>query len=360
MLGPEGIPASEHLVGMLWVHDIPIYPAYINLDPVYQSARAKRIFGWDSNTTFRGYWDDTINDYVTTSPANESPVVTSVYKWSQAGDRKVLFVTMNNSDSDVTVTITPNWTNLGMSAAQSLLDIYKNAATTPVVEYVYPSNGTFTFVVPARKFRALTATESDLPNITVANPSFETPVLTSQWTSTTVTSWTATSTSTRTASHPLEPSGDGMFVNPIGGNQYLMVGDNNDVYQNLGVNLEAGKTYTLTVWAGAREAASLPNNGYEVSLIVGDTFSSTQTTSGGQNTGSRTGTWTYLAQNGQSNIPIPARGLWLTQRTVVTGNADDLDPSWIGKPIWVLLHCNNVDTAKSEHALFDLVQVTKE
>lgn len=40
----EGIPASEHVIGMLWVHDLQSYRAYTNWGPIDQSNRAKKLF----------------------------------------------------------------------------------------------------------------------------------------------------------------------------------------------------------------------------------------------------------------------------------------------------------------------------
>ena len=69
----------------------------------------------------------------------------------------MLFVVMNNSDSDAKTTIKPKWSALGVKAPVNLVDIYKEQAlpapdTTSTL--VPTANESATFTVKARNFKA--------------------------------------------------------------------------------------------------------------------------------------------------------------------------------------------------------------
>ncbi|MDD5704380.1 MAG: DUF6067 family protein [Kiritimatiellae bacterium] len=150
VLGPEGIPAVEHLLGMLWVSDIPCTRDCINGDPVLQAYRVQMAFGWDSNTVFHGYWE---NNSLVQTKTTQSPVVTSVF----TRNGKALFVTMNNSDADSEVELTPNWSALGMPAPAALVDAYAEQAVPPAQTTVPLADGCARFAVSARNFRVIVA-----------------------------------------------------------------------------------------------------------------------------------------------------------------------------------------------------------
>lgn len=146
----RGIPAAEHLCGMLWSHDVIPYIAYVNEGVFKQAARAKDAFGWDADTEFIGYWQ---NANLVRSRSNESEVVTSIFK--RKG--RVLFVTMNDSDVDATVDLTPDWAALGLTAPATLVDAYAEQGEAGANSTVAVKNGKSTFTVKARNFRALVA-----------------------------------------------------------------------------------------------------------------------------------------------------------------------------------------------------------
>ncbi|MCC6581688.1 MAG: LamG domain-containing protein [Phycisphaeraceae bacterium] len=147
--GPEGIPAVEHLIGMLWAHDVPYLTHYVNPTPMLQAYRVQMAFGWDHDTAFHGYWE---NSSLVKIKANQSPVVVSMYTHKD----KALFVVMNNSDNDAQVELTPNWSEIGVSAVTMLKDAYA-AQAQPAVETVIQLDGdSARMTVPARNFRMLT------------------------------------------------------------------------------------------------------------------------------------------------------------------------------------------------------------
>lgn len=115
--GPEGIKPAEHLAGLLLVHDVIPWPASANPLPLMRLAALKENFGWDDATEFVGYWKSGELVKLTT---DTSPVVVSIYK--RPG--KVMFVVMNNSDSDASITLTPDWGKLGIAQPKELTDAY--------------------------------------------------------------------------------------------------------------------------------------------------------------------------------------------------------------------------------------------
>ena len=149
----EGIPAAEHVIGMTWIHDIPVYHAYMHLGTIDQSYRTKKAFGWDKDTKFIGYWE---NGNLVQVSSDKQPVVVSVYKRPD----KVLFVIMNNSDSDAAVTLKPDWSKLGIAVPANMVDGYREQAIPspePSSVLLPVTNGTVTFTVKARNFKALVA-----------------------------------------------------------------------------------------------------------------------------------------------------------------------------------------------------------
>ena len=150
---PEGIPASEHVMGMAWVHDLEVYRAYMNWGPIDQSNHAKVAFGWDRDIEFTG---DGENDDIIEISSDQSPVEVSVFK--RPG--KVVFVIMNNSDSDAKITIKPEWSKLGVNIPANLVDAYKEQAlpAPDLANVLVPVEGeSATFTVKARNFKALAA-----------------------------------------------------------------------------------------------------------------------------------------------------------------------------------------------------------
>ena len=117
VLGPPGVPRSEHIVGMLLVHDSVAWGAYMNPVPFARLVALKRDFGWDDDTEFIPYWD---NKSVVSVTSDQSPVVVSVF----LRPHRVLFVVMNNSDSEATVELSPRWKNLGLENVTEAVDAY--------------------------------------------------------------------------------------------------------------------------------------------------------------------------------------------------------------------------------------------
>lgn len=124
VMGPTGIPASEHVAGMLLVHDIIPWPAYMNPLPFVRVRAMKTAFGWDDATAFTGYWSR--HDLVELE-ADRKPVVTSVYR--RPG--RALIVVMNDSDRPAAVRLTLNLAALGLGKVRQLVDAY----AAPTVEY---------------------------------------------------------------------------------------------------------------------------------------------------------------------------------------------------------------------------------
>ena len=115
--GLEGIKPSEHMVGMLLAHDTIPYPTMANPIPMFRVAALKEAFGWDDQTEFIGYWKT--GDLVKLT-SDQSEVVVSIYR--RPG--KVMFVVMNDSDKDASVTLLPNWAKLGIHKPSKLVDAY--------------------------------------------------------------------------------------------------------------------------------------------------------------------------------------------------------------------------------------------
>jgi hypothetical protein len=115
--GPQGKAFTEHLLGMLWVHEVITYNAYVYPGPIVWAGKAKAEFGWDKDTAFSGYWE---NSSLVQSQTDNSLVVTSVF----TRPHKVMFVVMNNSDKDEFVILKPDWNKLNLSRPDYLTDVY--------------------------------------------------------------------------------------------------------------------------------------------------------------------------------------------------------------------------------------------
>jgi len=160
IMGPEGIPAAEHLLGLLWTHDVIPYHAYINTGPFCRAARVKEAFGWDRKTRFQGYWE---NDKFLQIKPTRSGVVASLFLRQD----RALFVVMNDTDEDAAVELSPNWGALGLPPCQALVDAYAEQSAeagaapqtrTAVIPIVLDgATNTATFTVGRRNFRALAA-----------------------------------------------------------------------------------------------------------------------------------------------------------------------------------------------------------
>jgi len=126
ILGPEGIPASEHVIGMLLAHDILIWGSYMNLLPFDRVAAVKKKFGWDRQVEFLPYWNN--DEYVTLATSAE-PVKCSLFK--RPG--KVLAVIVNNSSADAEVTLKLNLAALGIIEPAEALDAYQAVTVQSMV-----------------------------------------------------------------------------------------------------------------------------------------------------------------------------------------------------------------------------------
>ena len=173
VMSETGIPASQHVVGMLLVHDIIPWPAYMHPEPFARVRAMKDAFGWDDELSFIGYW--TQHDMASVE-ADQQPVVTSICR--RPG--KALIVVMNNSDREARVQLKLSPATLGVGEVTELVDAYagptveyenvdveahlagkrgkRQKLTSPGKEIRFPvRNGIATFAVGARDFRALMA-----------------------------------------------------------------------------------------------------------------------------------------------------------------------------------------------------------
>ncbi len=146
----KGIPAVEHLTGMLWLHDVPMLTSWVNPVPMVRVNHAKMLFGWDDQVAFKGYWENA--DYVTLQSDKPAAQV-SFFK----RNGRVLFVVMNNSDEDAKVTLTPNWTKLGIKAPVEMDDVYAEQQERRPIITEQVIDGKVEFTIKARNFRALVA-----------------------------------------------------------------------------------------------------------------------------------------------------------------------------------------------------------
>jgi len=168
ILGPAGIPASEHVIGMLLIHDIPVWGAYMNPLPFDRVAAVKKRFGWDREVQFLPYWNN--SEYVTLE-SSAAPVKCSLFK--RPG--KVLAVVVNNSNAEAEVTVKLNLEALGNIQPAEALDAYQAVTVKSTVwnleklrqrqeirtQKEFPGkevrvpveNGKFSFKVKKRNFR---------------------------------------------------------------------------------------------------------------------------------------------------------------------------------------------------------------
>jgi hypothetical protein len=111
----EGQRASEHLMGLLLLHDTMVWPTNAHPLPQVRVAAVKEAFGWDDQTEYTGYWR---SETLVRTEADRSPVVTGIYR--RPG--RALFVVLNNSDEDASVTLVPDWQALRLPAPAELVD----------------------------------------------------------------------------------------------------------------------------------------------------------------------------------------------------------------------------------------------
>jgi len=181
VLGPPGIPRSEHIVGMLLLHDGVAWGAYMNPVPFARLVALKSDFGWDDDTAYIPYWD---NKSVVSLSSDQSPVVVSVFR----RPKKVLFVVMNNSDNEAAVELAPQWKDLGLENVTEAVDAYaRPTVECPEVfmdvegylkggpfrtgKHTFPGEridipvrkGKIKFTVKKRNFRALLTASRDVP-----------------------------------------------------------------------------------------------------------------------------------------------------------------------------------------------------
>jgi len=175
--GAEGKLWSEHLAGLLLLHDVIPWSAYVHGEPFARLSVMKEEFGWDEKTAFSGYWE---NASFLKLEADKEEVVASLYR--RPG--KALFVIMNNSDADAAVTLTPDLSALGLKAVSEVKDAYAGVTAEasvlanpeevlqgkPMRFEKVPSpgrdiripvkGGKIEFTIKARSFRALVAEQN--------------------------------------------------------------------------------------------------------------------------------------------------------------------------------------------------------
>lgn len=131
---PHTTTSVEHLIGLFFLHDSGIWPAYSSMEPYGRLFKAQDRFGWDEQVTFVPYWNlqglatiTTTADLSQARPAEESarpgnpPLVMSLYR--RPG--QVMFVPFNNTDQDLRVTITWDAGKLGIGAVTELEDYFR-------------------------------------------------------------------------------------------------------------------------------------------------------------------------------------------------------------------------------------------
>lgn len=151
---PHTIASVEHLIGLFFVHDSGVWPAYSSMEPYGRLFKAQDRFGWDEQVAFVPYWNlqglaslTTSADLAKARPAEEAarpgnpPLVMSLYR--RPG--QVMFVPFNNTDQDVPVTITWDAGKLGIEAVTELEDTFRGAK-------VKAEGGKATVMVPKRSF----------------------------------------------------------------------------------------------------------------------------------------------------------------------------------------------------------------
>jgi len=153
VIGAGGIPASEHVVGMLFVHDIVPWPAYMNTTPFARLEGIKKRFGWDEKVEFLPYW---ANEKCVTLESSARPVVCSLYR--RPG--KLLVAVMNNSDRDAKTEVRLNLKGLGIrKTPPEALDIYR--AVTVKCEVT--SDESILAGKPKQEFKEIPGTEVKVP-----------------------------------------------------------------------------------------------------------------------------------------------------------------------------------------------------
>ena len=128
---PHTIASVEHLIGLFFVHDSGLWPCWSTLEPYSRFYQAQDRFGWDGQVSFVPYWDlQGLASISTTADlshaqlpeemarAGNPPLVLSLFR--RPG--KVMFVPYNNTDEDLTVTITWDAGKLGLGGVTELED----------------------------------------------------------------------------------------------------------------------------------------------------------------------------------------------------------------------------------------------
>jgi len=143
---PVALREINHVVGMLLLHDSVLpWPFQCNAKPFILARRAQLNFGWDEKVEYVPYWD---NPYVKLEAGEVEPVVCAIFK--RPG--RAMFVVMNNSDEDATVTLSIDYKALGFRPED------ENRLTDSVTGAMFGYNGkedSVTFPIGARSFRAL-------------------------------------------------------------------------------------------------------------------------------------------------------------------------------------------------------------
>ncbi|MCS7264693.1 MAG: DUF6067 family protein [Armatimonadetes bacterium] len=146
---PEYIAAVEHLIGLFFIHDSGMWPAWSNLEPYGRLFKAQDDFGWDEKVVFVPYWN--LEGKAEINADGKQPVVMSLF----LRPGKVMFVPMNNTDEDVVAELKWDLGKVGLSGKKVVVleDLFRG-------ERFAVNGNSVRIPLPKRKFRMLvTVTE---------------------------------------------------------------------------------------------------------------------------------------------------------------------------------------------------------
>jgi len=145
---PEVRKKVRHLLGMLLLHDVKVWPAFSTFEPYDQIRDAQDEFGqWDDAMEFLPYWHN--SQYLLLEPEDEN-LVCSVFRGKPQGadvQPRAMFVMFNNTDQDMDAAMHLNFKNLGISGTQ-LRDL-QTAEMFPI------RDGSARVNMPCRDYRML-------------------------------------------------------------------------------------------------------------------------------------------------------------------------------------------------------------
>lgn len=135
-LTPEP-PEFLHLMGLLMIHDVLPWPAYVHTAAVSHWWAVQDAFGWDDpKLEFLPYWK---NAGLLKLAPQDPNVVCSMYRLPG----KAMLIVMNNTDDDKQVTLTLDAAKLGVPAQSNLLDAWA-AASFQTTDWAVDDKGTVT------------------------------------------------------------------------------------------------------------------------------------------------------------------------------------------------------------------------